>query len=182
MQELLRGILWPVLHRLDNHSGWFLVFRLVNLWKHHWLLLWFTGIDYPKWSSPKHPVQSPPIHSWIMLVQKRKINKSASLGANAKSSSLTKQYPLMNGAANVPFSYFLITVVATSDSVFVVSFFAPLTARCLKAPSDARVYFCILASCSILIPFTLYHQDEWHPVNWVNAIDCDVTARNIQHA
>lgn len=60
--------------------------------------------------------------------------------------------------------------------------FAPLTARRLKAPSDARVYFSILASYHILIPFTLYHQDKWHPVNWVNAIDCDVTAKNIQHA
>lgn len=50
----------------------------------------------------------------------------------------------MNGAANVPFSYFVITVVAASDLVFVVSGF--LLLLLLDAWMHLQMQECISAS------------------------------------
>lgn len=63
------------------------------------------------------------------------------------------------------FLIFSLTAVAATDSVFVVSFFYSSSYQTPEAPSDRRVYFSILAPHSILIPFTLYHQNKRHPVN-----------------
>jgi len=60
--------------------------------------------------------------------------------ASFSSLSLKKQYLPMNKMANLPF-FFLSIAVATSDLVFLASFFYSCYNQTLKAPSDARAYF-----------------------------------------